>query len=270
MANKVYNKAGGKYSGAALSIFQGNVFGQCVASENSLKVEQNLGLKINIKSGNILINSNDGYPFIAGIDTDVKLSIPQPPSSNSRIDSVVTYIDSTVPASTDVLDNTDLGIIKFSIISGSISSSPKEPSADTIQNSIGAGNPYMVLADIKVGSGVSEIKNKDIIDKRRLALRVPVPDYNSMIDAGNNLDRYVAPEAGIFLCNCIVLTTQFSSVSILVNGKKVGGIQWASNTQSYNTQSYQHIFVAKGDVLTFSNTGGGSIDGRRFVPIRYM
>lgn len=154
MANKVYNLNGGLYSGDAFTAFETRIAssnnGSIVASPSDLKVSAGSGMNVTVSTGAGIIGNGTLSGVRFAIDSPVTVAVSAASTANPRMDSVVAYIDKSVSASTSVVDNTDLGIIKFKSVAGTPASAPTAPSTSTIQSSIGAGNPYMVLANITV------------------------------------------------------------------------------------------------------------------------
>lgn len=170
MANKVYNLNGGLYSGDAFTAFETRIAssnnGSIVASPSDLKVSAGSGMNVAIATGAGIIGNGTLSGVRFAIDSPVTVAVSAASTANPRMDSVVAYIDKSVSASTSVVDNTDLGIIKFKSVAGTPASAPTAPSTATIQSSIGAGNPYMVLANITVPKSSSAASSFKITDMR--------------------------------------------------------------------------------------------------------
>lgn len=170
MANKVYNLNGGLYSGDAFTAFETRIAssnnGSIVASPSDLKVSAGSGMNVSVAIGAGIIGDGTLAGVRFGIDTPVTVAISAASTANPRMDSVVAYIDKSVSASTSVVDNTDLGIVKFKSVAGTPSASPTAPNTATIQSSIGAGNPYMILANITVPKSSTAASSFTITDLR--------------------------------------------------------------------------------------------------------
>lgn len=170
MANKVYNLNGGLYSGDAFTAFETRIAssnnGSIVASPSDLKVSAGSGMNVTVSTGAGIIGNGTLSGVRFAIDSPVTVAVNAASTANPRMDSVVAYIDKSVSASTSVVDNTGLGIIKFKSVAGTPASAPTAPSASTIQSSIGAGNPYMVLANITVPKSSTAASSFKITDKR--------------------------------------------------------------------------------------------------------
>ena len=170
MANKVYNLNGGLYSGDAFTAFETRIAssnnGSIVASPSDLKVSAGSGMNVTVATGAGIIGNGTLSGVRFAIDAPVTVAVNAASTANPRMDSVVAYIDKSVSASTSVVDNTGLGIIKFKSVAGTPASAPTAPSTATIQSSIGAGNPYMVLSNVTVPKSSSAASSFTITDMR--------------------------------------------------------------------------------------------------------
>lgn len=184
MANKVYNLAGGLHSAAAYAGWENELFGgNAVASPTALQVGAGSGMTVSVGKGNALIDTGDDYSRRVALTEAVNVTLDQADTSLPRNDLIVIYVDMAVAPVQTVQDNTN-GILKVVAVKGAPASSPSDPDAGTIQQSIGAGNPYMILASIRVNAGASAISSGNITDKRPMSpnvywttstLDVPVP-----------------------------------------------------------------------------------------------
>lgn len=154
MANKVFNMAGGLHSAAAYSAFEDALYGSCVANDSSLVVSAGTGMNVTVATGNGLISTGTGFARRIATDATNTVSLTAASTANPRIDAVVAYIDNAVTPTTSVVDNTN-GILKFKSVAGSPASNPSAPTAQAIQSSVGAGNPYMVLAYVAVAKNAT-------------------------------------------------------------------------------------------------------------------
>ncbi len=166
MANKVFNMAGGLHSAAAYSAFEDALYGSCVANDSSLAVSAGTGMNVTVAIGNGLISTGTGFARRIATDATNTVSLTAASTANPRIDAVVAYIDNGVTPSTSVVDNTN-GVLKFKSVAGSPAATPVAPSASAIQSSVGAGNPYMVLAYVAVAKNATAAGA--ITDVRKIA-----------------------------------------------------------------------------------------------------
>lgn len=166
MANKVFNMAGGLHSAAAYSAFEDALYGSCVANDSSLAVSAGTGMNVTVAIGNGLISTGTGFARRIATDATNTVSLTAASTANPRIDAVVAYIDNAVTPTTSVVDNTN-GVLKFKSVAGSPAATPVAPSASAIQSSVGAGNPYMVLAYAAVAKNATAAGA--ITDVRKIA-----------------------------------------------------------------------------------------------------
>ena len=104
------------------------------------------------------INNISGAP--------IEVTIDAAPASNSRIDVIVAYVDSTLQGSATVTDN--YGVCGLITVSGTASASPSAPSESAIRSAItadgaaGATAYYVVLAKITIASGTTDLTASNI------------------------------------------------------------------------------------------------------------
>lgn len=96
----------------------------------------------------------------------VQVTIPGAPASNTRIDSIVAYVDNPPQGTATITDNYEsCGII---VVSGTATSSPVPPNESTIRSAItadgatGATAYYVVLANVSVANGTTDITSGEI------------------------------------------------------------------------------------------------------------
>lgn len=97
----------------------------------------------------------------------VQVTIPGAPASNTRIDSIVAYVDNPPQGTATITDNYEsCGII---VVSGTPTSSPVPPNESTIRSAItadgatGATAYYVVLANVSVANGTTDITSGEIM-----------------------------------------------------------------------------------------------------------
>lgn len=304
MANKVYNLNGGLYSGDAFTAFETRIAssnnGSIVASPSDLKVSAGSGMNVTVSTGAGIIGNGTLSGVRFAIDSPVTVAVSAASTANPRMDSVVVYIDKSVSASTSVVDNTDLGIVKFKSVAGTPASAPTAPSTATIQSSIGAGNPYMILANVTVPKSSTAASSFKIADMRvtptsaiitdnsittpKLAnksvtsakvdfttFKFPIPDYSKGTSISNSTNTWKAPKCGVVVAVLVADTTNgYKEAKISVNNQTVASALWAGVTGGYNFQTRAIVPVATGDVVKFSATDGESkVDGRVFYPYKW-
>jgi len=122
------------------------------------KNPQSMGIDVAIGSGFFYgaTMTYNGYS-----DAVNSVTITANSSGNPRIDTVVAYVDKSASP-----DATASNVLKFVAVAGTPAGSPTAPSGATIQSAVGAGNPYLVLANVAVANGASAITNANITDTR--------------------------------------------------------------------------------------------------------
>lgn len=183
MTKRVFNMGGGAHSDAAYTAFENAAYGSCVANATSLAVSAGSGMSVRIAAGDGIISTPSSGKRIQS-DAIETVTISAANATYPRIDSVVVYIDSVIQPTTAVIDNVN-GILKFAAVAGTSAASPTAPTESMIQAAIGAGNRYMVLADVKVPNGATSMNTATFTDRRKVA---------TMIDSSNLAKKAVKAE----------------------------------------------------------------------------
>ena len=131
-----------------------------------------------------LVRSASGITFPVGnvTGTPITLTVPAAPSTNSRIDSVVLYVDTSVTATATDGANA----VGMEIVSGTSASSPVPPTEQQIRSAIqdGASIAYTVLANITVSSSTSTITASNISQANRAQLAADKIDFATITGDG--------------------------------------------------------------------------------------
>ena len=107
----------------------------------------------------------------------VNVALTANSSGNPRIDAIVAYIDLAASAGTDATN-----VLKFAAVAGTAASSPSAPDAAAIASAIGAGNPYIVIANVACANGYTQIANANITDLRPSAyVKIPAGVYQTLL-----------------------------------------------------------------------------------------
>ncbi|WP_153006414.1 hypothetical protein [Leucobacter sp. G161] len=134
------------------------------------------GLQVVLAPGNAMIRYGSAAVASArmvSLVNNFSLAIDVADVSNPRIDLVVIYVDNAVdlPGGTPTAANLDgKGVAKAKVVKGTAAAVPAKPNATAIQASVGAGNPYSVVAEVRVDAGVSVIAANKISDSRKLTV----------------------------------------------------------------------------------------------------
>ena len=183
MTKRVFNMGGGAHSDAAYTAFENAAYGSCVANATSLAVSAGSGMSVRIAAGDGIISTPSSGKRIQS-DAIETVTISAANATYPRIDSVVVYIDSAVQPTTTVIDNVN-GILEFAAVAGTPAANPTAPTESMIQAAIGAGNRYMVLADVKVPNGATSMNTATFTDRRKVA---------TMVDGNNIAEKAVKAE----------------------------------------------------------------------------
>jgi len=137
-----------------------------VLGSTSLQVTQNSPAAMNVLvlPGDFKIYTGANYSYTGWNTANVTLSITTADLSNPRITTVVAYVDKG--ASTSASPPNNPGIIKLKTVDGTPGAIPVAPNGTAIQTSVGAGNPYIILADVRVNAAAISIVTADITDRR--------------------------------------------------------------------------------------------------------
>nr|DAI16608.1 MAG TPA: Receptor Binding Protein [Caudoviricetes sp.] len=232
MTKRVFNMGGGAHSDAAYTAFENAAYGSCVANATSLAVSAGGGMSVRIAAGDGIISTPSSGKRIQS-DAIETVTISAANATYSRIDSVVVYIDSAVQPTTAVIDNVN-GILKFAAVAGTPAANPTAPTESMIQAAIGAGNRYMVLADVKVPNGATSTNTATFTDRRKIA---------TMVDSSNLAKKAVKAENIDFTT---MLTYGVNNSAQTISGSLVIQSGWVSFFgNSTKQQSVQVTFPKK-------------------------
>lgn len=229
MTKRVFNMGGGAHSDAAYTAFENAAYGSCVANATSLAVSAGSGMSVRIAAGDGIISTPSSGKRIQS-DAIETVTISAANATYPRIDSVVVYIDSAVQPTTAVIDNVN-GILKFAAVAGTPAASPTAPAESMIQAAIGAGNRYMVLADVKVSNGATSMNTATFTDRRKVATMVDGNNIEKKAVKADNIDFTTMPIAGF-------IATKTNNG---VNAKKPLNIQCGRGRILVPTQSPQPV-----------------------------
>ena len=163
------NRDGGKTSESGhLRALATLVTGDVIAGLNAVQRAAGVNMSVDVQVGDAFVRRSDGsYAHPVFNDAVYNQVISAADGSNPRRDIVVIYVDYGQTPSTAVSNNTN-GVVKIKVVNGTPAGSPVDPSAPTIQASVGAGNPYSILARVRVPAGQTSISNSLIDDLRSM------------------------------------------------------------------------------------------------------
>lgn len=191
MTKRIFNMGGGAHSDAAYTAFENAAYGSCVANATSLAVSAGSGMSVRIAAGDGIISTPSSGKRIQS-DAVETVTITAANATYPRIDSVVVYIDSAIAPTTAVIDNVN-GILKFAAVAGTPAANPAAPAESMIQAAIGAGNRYMVLADVKVPNGATSMNTATFTDRRKVATMIDGNNIAQKAVKADNIDFTTMP-----------------------------------------------------------------------------
>lgn len=163
------NRDGGKTSESGhLRALSKIVSGDIITGLNAVQRAAGVNMSVDVQVGDAFVRRSDNtYAHPVFNDAVYNQVISAADGSNPRRDIVVIYVDYGQTPSTAVSNNTN-GVVKIKVVNGTPAGSPVDPSGAAIQASVGAGNPYSILARVRVPAGQTSISNSLIDDLRSM------------------------------------------------------------------------------------------------------
>ena len=237
-----------------------------------------------LSEGKCVLLSTDGEPEV--------VTIPTAPASGSRIDAVVSYIDTSSPSAEDETPGTP-EYVHTIVVSGTASGSPSAPTDAQIVSALpaGANAKYYRWCDVRVAQGATTITNSNITDKKpdapelywttssiwsaiqsqvksaaESAAKRLAPDWKKATNITTN--TYTPSQNGFIYVACILDTNvNNSTAEVTAGGVYIYHMQNARNDLTpYNTQHSAVVPVAKGVQIKFLLQNGATWQARRFCP----
>ena len=195
------------------------------------------------------------------------VTIPTAPATGSRIDAVVSYIDTTSPV-TDTETPGTPEYVHTIVVSGTASSNPSAPTDDQIVGALpaGANSKYYRWCDVRVAAGQTVITNSDITDKKPMAPNV----YPTTFDTGWKSLSIVTENASAVSWHRnaarIIGKTLYVSIGLNKNTTGWQTVAYLPDSISKYVDMTPYDFVGRAD----SQTGGvvvGGLTGRKEIHI---
>ena len=163
-----------------------------------------------LSEGKCVLLSTDGEPEV--------VTIPTAPASGSRIDAVVSYIDTT-SADPEAETPGTPEYVKTIVVSGTAASSPSAPTDAQIVSALpaGANAKYYRWCDVRVAQGATTITNSNITDKKPDAPNV----YWTTSDVQEITDEQIVAKAP-YVASVSVNASATSTPSITAPGARSG------------------------------------------------
>lgn len=208
-------------------------------------------------------------------EAPISVTMSAAPSSKSRIDLIVAYVDNPPQGSATVLDNpAACGLIT---VKGTAAANPVAPTESAIRTAITADGAsgstayYVILAQITIASGTTDIVAGNIKVGSSAGVVAKNIDFTTFVrGAIQNVssNTFTAPSVGFFSFKTIINTNTYgSSATVKINNAEVWRFQWNAYIANYNCQLQDELLVFPGDVIVTSVTNNASWDYRRFTPL---
>lgn len=238
------------------AVWSGNVLGS-----TALQVTQNspLGMSVLVAVGQYKIDTTD-YSYTGWNNASAPVTISTADPANPRITSIVLYVDKGAATSASPPNNP--GITKLIAVNGTPSAVPSAPSAGTIQTAVGAGNPYIVLANVTVAAAATQVINANISDQRtQISLSSNLVASSSIIDSSVTTSK---------INNLAVTTGKIDNLAV-TTGKiadaAVDETKWRNNIGFYAYRAAARSLTAStftllaADTILWNNGSGYSNAG---------
>jgi hypothetical protein len=155
-----------------------------------LTVTQNspLGLSVIVNTGDFRIDTGAGYAYHGWNGSAVVVTLSTADAANPRIDTIVVYVDKSETTSPSPPNNPN--VAKIIKVNGTPGAVPTAPTGGTIQTAVGAGNPYIILADVRVNALATTVTDANITDRRtRLTIANDIVSEASILNGAVTVNK---------------------------------------------------------------------------------
>lgn len=126
-----------------------------------------LGMGVKITPGQFRIpDVSNTFAYTGWSNANTNVTISTADGANPRISAIVIYVDKS--AATSAVPANNPNVPKFLAVNGTPAAVPVIPNNTQIQTAIGAGNPYIIIASVRVPAGATTVVNSYITDTRTL------------------------------------------------------------------------------------------------------
>lgn len=249
-----------------VNAFTGNVL---TSTDLIVSQQDTLVMGVKIAAGQFRIPSSSGtYAYTGWSDASTNVAVSTADSANPRISAIVVYVDKNAATSASPPNNP--GIAKFASVDGSPGAVPVIPNATQISAAIGSGNPYVILASVRVPAAAANVVNSYITDMRTFVTVAPNLVNSSSIQDGSVNTAEMADGAVITqkLADQAVTTRKLAANYYVVTGStgsttrqtlpNMGGIATVSGqTLVYTSGPTAELLDIRAQALITQNGGGG-------------
>lgn len=234
-------------------------------------------MSVDVTVGDLVIPYS-GYQYHGYSKALQTVEINDADPSNPRIDRIVAYVDR------DVVDNTNPNnpeALVLIAVPGNPAGSPVRPSDSDVQTAVGAGNPFIDLADVRVEALATSIVNAKITDKRASFVLGANSKFGFFIQdlafVSNDLSwNPIATQRQTIRGIKVYARTAPTGANLIIRiwnvtqGVAVGTVSIAAGGQTGSTTSLTNANIADGDVLRVDVTQVGStVPGSNISVVAY-
>ena len=218
------------------------VFGAGFANDLTVKQDNPRRMGVVINNLYALIQSRTDRAIYEAFQTSAdEIDLTNSDPSNPRIDALVVYIDLTTAPDPNEENNPNLS--QLAIIPGIAEASPTAPTTSSINANL-PNSPWLRLANIEVGAGVSTIRDTDITRTDSVLYPGQHPDAFDIPDNSIDLDaKGKASTIGSDLFKAGAVDTHALDAGAVVQGKLSNRLQalngWLSVAGSF-APTYVH------------------------------
>lgn len=236
------------------SVFDGNVLGS-----TALQVTQNspTGMSVLVAAGQFKVDTGSQYSYTGWNTASAAVTITTADPANPRITSIVLYIDKGATTSASPPNNP--GIPKLIAVNGTAGAVPSAPNGTTIQTAVGSGNPYIILANVTVGTGATSIVNANISDQRTLvSLGSDIVATASIKDASVSTAKLIDSSVTTAKINDGAITTAKVTDGAVTDAKWRNNVNFYAYRTAARSLSASTFTLLAADTILWNNGSGYS------------
>jgi hypothetical protein len=202
-----------------------------------------------------ILDTTGNYSFTGWNSADINLAISTADPANPRISAIVLYVDKGATTSASPPNNP--GIVKAMSVNGTPAAVPSAPNSTVIQAAVGAGNPYIVLANATVAAAGTTVLNAAISDQRVL-VTVGTNLVNNTSLQDNSVSKAKMQDGSVDTAELVdgaATTRKVKPTYVVVNGNNGGSRQTfpsANTTYTITGASYSYTSGPTAEVLDIS------------------
>ncbi len=259
----------GGVSDADLSNVPVNFLSAGVVGENDYKISQQTSPNMTVKAtaGYCYVPKADGSNvYVSHLDADANVTITNNVSGNPRIDAIVIKIDLGATP-----NNYANNVATLVAVPGTPAASPVAPTDNAIQTAVGAGNPFIRLANVAVANGAGTITDANITNTRVWSSlkTLPYPAINAPTYAASinlsmakNNTHVITLTGNPTLAVSNVRVGQYFAIELIQDGNGNRTVSWFSTIKWVGGVTPTLTTTAnKKDTFIFRCTSAGNYDG---------